>query len=77
MRKEREYGKVYRDKHREDINARSREKYRENLQENRKKCVERTRIYRNKKRFKEETSKIIMPLLSAIVAYKANLSAQK
>ena len=75
--KERKYGEVYRNKHRAEINARSRAKYEENLLENRKKCAERTRKYRNKKRFKKETSKIIMPLLSAIAAYKANLSAQK
>lgn len=64
------YGKTYREKHREEIRARNRAHYREDLQNSREKSAERQRKYRNKKRFKTETSKMIMPLLSALVASK-------
>ena len=68
--KEREYGKVYRDKHREEINIRDRERYQANLLENRQKSAERARKYRNKLRFRKETGKVIMPLLDAIINAK-------
>lgn len=70
--KERQYCEVYRNRHKEEINARNREKYRENLLENRKKNTERTKKYRNKQRFRKETGKVIISLLDAIVAHKSN-----
>ena len=70
LAKEREYGATYRQRHQEEINARNRERYKENLEANRAKNAERQKKYRQCQRFKNETSKIIMPLLSAIVAYK-------
>lgn len=75
--KERQYGAVYRNKHRDEINARGRQKYQENLTENRKKSVIRTKKYRNKLRFKNTTGKIIMPLLSALAIHKANSESRK
>ena len=67
---EREYGKTYREKNREKINARNRANYQNKLLENRKINAEKQKKYRNKKRFKEETGKIIMPLLNALLLSK-------
>ena len=68
--KERAYGKTYRDKHREEIREKNRAKYQENLLESRKKGAERQKSYCARKRFREVTSKMIMPLLSALILSK-------